>query len=51
MIQTLETRPAKPAVFAEIKGDLREMLLAEKIKQAAPGYLRELRGAAELKRP
>ena len=51
VLQTLETRPAKPAVFAEVKSDLRELILAEKIKKAAPDYLQELRRGAELKRP
>jgi hypothetical protein len=42
-------RPAKPATFAGIKDDLRDMLMAEKIKKAAPSYLTELRQKAEIK--
>lgn len=49
VLQVLEARPAKPAVFAEVKDDLRDMLLAEKIKKAAPDYLAELRKGADIK--
>ena len=49
VLQVLETRPAKPAVFAEVKDDLRDMLLAERIKKAAPEYLQELRRGADIK--
>ena len=51
ILQILDARPAKPAVFAEIKDDLRDMLLAEKIKKASPEYLQELRRKAEIKTP
>jgi parvulin-like peptidyl-prolyl isomerase len=49
VLQVLEKRPAKVAVFAEVKDDLRDMLLAEKIKKAAPEYLAELRHKADIK--
>ncbi len=49
VLQVLEKRPAKPAVFSEVKNDLRDMLLAEKIKKAAPDYLAELRRKADIK--
>jgi parvulin-like peptidyl-prolyl isomerase len=49
VLQVLETRAAKPAVFAAVKDDLRDMLLAEKIKAAAPQYLQELRAKADIK--
>jgi foldase protein PrsA len=49
VLQVLETRPAKPAKFAEVKDDLRDMMMAEKIKKAAPEYLAELRRKADLK--
>ena len=49
VLQVLEKRAAKPAVFAEVKDDLRDMLMAEKIKKAAPEYLAELRHKADVK--
>ncbi len=49
ILQVLETRAAKPAVFSEVKDDLRDMLVAEKIKKAAPEYLSELRRKADIK--
>ena len=49
VLQVLGTRPAKLAKFSEIKDDLRDMLLAEKIKKAAPDYLAELRRKADIK--
>jgi foldase protein PrsA len=49
VLQVLERRAAKPATFAEVKDDLRDMLMAEKIKKAAPGYLGELRRKADIK--
>jgi parvulin-like peptidyl-prolyl isomerase len=45
VLQVLERREPKPAVYAEVKNDLRDMLMAEKIKKAAPDYLAELRRA------
>ncbi len=49
ILQILERRPAKAASFSEVKDDLRDMLLAEKIKKAAPDYLAELRRQADIK--
>jgi foldase protein PrsA len=49
VLQILDKRPAKPATFSSIKEDLRDMLLAEKIKKAAPEYLAELRRKADVK--
>ena len=49
VLQILGTRPAKAATFSEVKDDLRDMLVAEKIKKAAPDYLAELRRKADIK--
>lgn len=49
VLQVLEKRAPKPATFAEVKDDLRDMLMAEKIKKAAPDYLSELRRKADVK--
>ncbi|MEK7383865.1 MAG: peptidyl-prolyl cis-trans isomerase [Elusimicrobiota bacterium] len=49
VLQAVAARPAKAAILAEIKEDLREMLLAEKIKKEAPDYLLELRRKADIK--
>jgi foldase protein PrsA len=49
VLQILERRAAKPATFAEVKDDLRDMLMAEKIKKAAPEYLAQLRQKADIK--
>jgi foldase protein PrsA len=51
ILQALELRPAKPAAFDEVKEDLRELLLTEKIKKAAPAYLQELRRKADIAAP
>jgi len=51
VLQVLDKRPAKDAVFSEIKDDLRELLLSEKIKKAAPHYMAELRRKADIKVP
>ena len=51
LLQAVEKRPSSPAVFAEVKDDLREMLLAEKIKDASGPFLLELRRKAEIKTP
>lgn len=51
ILQLLEKRAAQPAVFADVKEDLREMLLAEKLKERAPAYLQELRRKADVKTP
>lgn len=49
VLQAVATRPAKAAVLDEVKDDLREMLMAEKIKKEAPGFLQELRRKADIK--
>jgi parvulin-like peptidyl-prolyl isomerase len=49
LLQAVEKRPPSPAVFAEVKDDLREMLLAEKIKDASNAFLLELRRKADIK--
>ena len=49
VLQVLEARPAKAAVYADVKDDLRDLLLAEKIKKSAPQFLQELRSKAEIK--
>ena len=49
ILQAVEKRPSSPAVFAEVKDDLREMLLAEKIKDASNAFLLELRRKADIK--
>lgn len=51
ILQALEHRPGKPAVFEEVKTDLRELLLTDKLKKAAPEYLAELRRKADLAAP
>ena len=51
ILQALESRPAKAAVFADVKEDLRELLLTEKLKKAAPEYLAELRRKADVATP
>jgi len=49
VLQAVKLRAAKAAVFDEVKEDLREMILAEKIKKEAPDFLQELRRKAEIK--
>lgn len=51
ILQALASRPAKPAVYDEVKEDLRELLLTEKLKKSAPEYLMELRRKADLSAP
>ncbi len=51
VLQAVAKRPSAPAVFAEVKDDLREMLLAERIKEASGAYLLELRRKADIKTP
>jgi foldase protein PrsA len=51
ILQAVELRAPQPAVFADVKDDLREMLIAEKLKEAAPAYLQELRRKADIKTP
>jgi hypothetical protein len=47
---SLDSGPG-PLTFAQVKDDLRDMLLSEKIKKAAPDYLAELRRKADIKTP
>ncbi len=49
ILQVLQFRPAKPAVFSEVKDSLRETLLAEKVKAAAPKFMASLRAKADIK--
>lgn len=51
ILQALESRPPKPATFEDVKEDLRELLLTEKLKKAAPEYLAELRRKADVTSP
>lgn len=51
ILQALARREAAPASLAEVKDDLRELVLAEKIKDAAAAYLQELRRKADIKAP
>lgn len=51
LLKVEELRPAKPAVFDEIKADLRGALLSDKIGKAWPAYLQELRGKAKVETP
>jgi foldase protein PrsA len=49
ILQSLEKRAAKPADFEAVKGDLKDMILGEKIKNASDSFLRELRAKADIK--
>ncbi|MDD5303191.1 MAG: peptidyl-prolyl cis-trans isomerase [Elusimicrobia bacterium] len=51
ILQVVEKRAAQSASFEEVKADLREMLLAEKIKEASAPFLLELRRKADIKTP
>lgn len=51
ILQALARREAKPAAFDDVKEDLRELLLTEKLKKAAPEYLAELRRKADVAAP
>ena len=51
ILQVLDKRAPKAAVYAEVKDDLRELLLADKIKRAAPEFLQELRRKADIRTP
>lgn len=48
ILQALEKRAPKAATFSEVKEDLREMLLTEKMKAVLPGFLQELRRKAKI---
>ncbi len=49
ILQVVAKRPGASASFDEVKDDLREMLLAEKLKQVSAPYLLELRRKADIK--
>ncbi|MBI2386896.1 MAG: peptidyl-prolyl cis-trans isomerase [Elusimicrobia bacterium] len=51
ILQVVAKRAAQAASFDEVKEDLREMLLAEKLKDASQPYLLELRRKADIKTP
>jgi len=51
ILQVVAKRAAAGASFDEVKDDLREMLLAEKLKEASAPYLLELRRKADIKTP
>ncbi len=51
ILQVVEKRAAQTASFDEVKDDLREMLLAEKLKEASAPFLLELRRKADIKTP
>ncbi|MBI5238915.1 MAG: peptidyl-prolyl cis-trans isomerase [Elusimicrobia bacterium] len=42
-------KPSRPARFEEVKDDLRDVLLQQKMKAVLPDYLQELRRKAEIK--
>jgi len=51
LLQVVATRPASAAVYADVKDELRERLLAEKIKEASGPFLVDLRRKADIKTP
>lgn len=51
VLQAVEKRAAQPAVFADVKDDLREMIMADKIKDASQPFLLELRRKAKIETP
>ncbi|MCR4296430.1 MAG: peptidyl-prolyl cis-trans isomerase [Elusimicrobia bacterium] len=51
ILQVVAKRPAAEASFAEVKDDLREMLLADKLKDASQSFILELRRKADIKTP
>lgn len=51
ILQVVEKRAAQAASFDEVKDDLREMLLAEKLKDASQSFILELRRKADIKTP
>jgi foldase protein PrsA len=48
VLQALERRPAAPAKFDAVKDELKDILLQQKIKEALPSYLAELRKKADI---
>jgi len=51
LLKVEEIRPAAPAVFDNVKGELRASLLADKVSKAWPDFLRELRAKAKIETP
>lgn len=51
ILQVVEKRAPQSASFDGVKNDLREMLLAEKMKEASAPFLLELRRKADIKTP
>lgn len=49
ILQVVEKRAAQASTYASVKDDLKEMLMAEKLKQASGPYLLELRRKADVK--
>lgn len=48
VFQAAATRASQPAKFSEVREDLKDMLLSEKIKAVLPDYLQELRRKADI---
>ena len=48
LLKVEEVRSAAPAVFENVKGELRASLLADKVSKAWPDFLRELRAKAKI---
>jgi foldase protein PrsA len=48
ILQVLARRKPEPAVYSKVKDDLREMLMSQKIKAAAPQFLDGLRKKAKI---
>lgn len=48
VFQAVATRDSQPAKFSEVREDLKDMLLSEKIKAVLPAYLQELRRKADI---
>jgi foldase protein PrsA len=51
ILQVVEKKPARDATYSEVKDDLRELLMTDKIKKAAPHYIAELRRKADIQVP
>ncbi len=51
ILQVVEKRAPQPVTFDEVKDDLREMLLADKLKDSSAPFLLELRRKADIKTP
>jgi foldase protein PrsA len=50
LVQLAEVRPPKPAAFKDVRKDVSEALLAQKIGKTWPDYVQELRGKAKIER-